>query len=178
MAVSSETIANAGNSKNPPACSPPLLIQFECESLLVTQRIASEVKTALIDHGPVQKLRARVMGVGVVVELVSNGHSPNGKCEAGNILLLCKLELAAIDLLLFSTKAPNLTQKEMGNENVSAVLAYLGGFSIGKRGNAVRYAKTKTLIVLWVKINLGARQQTSAKIKVRCCRLSKIVAGM
>jgi len=93
-------------------------------------------------------------------------------------LLLCKRELAAFDLLLFSTKAPNLTQKEMGNENVAAVLTYLGSLSIRERGDAVRYAKTETLIVLGVKINLCSRQKSGAKKKVCCRRLSKIIAGM
>lgn len=54
---------------------PILLVQLQCNAILIAEGIRSVVEAALIDERPIQKLRACVVCVSIIVELISDGES-------------------------------------------------------------------------------------------------------
>jgi hypothetical protein len=91
---------------------PVVMKVFQRKTPRVTARISSEVEGAMRDEGPVQKLSARVVAIGIVVEEVGDGHVTSGHHHAALVDAARELIRVGFDGVGSTAQAPSLAQEQ------------------------------------------------------------------
>src|SRR6201993_2250118 len=156
--------------------SPSFLVQLDGSAFLVTEGVRWIVKGDGVDRPPVKKIDPRIVRIGVIVENVSYSHSADLNRKTRDIDFLSKLQLVCFQLLLFPSETNRLSQEQVRNIHIAAVLSDLVGHGVREIDETMGKPKPKTLVILAIEIELASGPEMNIQKYIGVSRLPEVVA--
>src|SRR6202022_2206842 len=121
--------------------------------------------------------RAAMRGVGVAVEKVANGKSPDRQCHAVDVAFSSELKRAVRHLFLLAAEAEGLADEIALRAELRKIRTALLRFTIRKASQPERRVQAESLRQFRIEVELAAVPQPPAEKRIRRPCLSSLAAS-
>ena len=174
--VELRAIGDSRLRRNAVAERPVRRVELLHDSPGVAARIGRIIPGAVVHHAPGHELRARIVRIGVVVEIIGDGEAPGIDGIARQRPIAAELIRVAFDVLLFRAEAEIVLDEQPGDVGLGSRAGYARNLSIGRIGDAVDAAESFSAGDLRIEHKYGVLFEPHAEEQSGCER--DIVLGI